>query len=77
MTRLFTSNDLIRFIYGETSTKENEKIKALLHKDGKFQKLYFQLLKSKEEIDGLTKFPSEKTIQNILDLSKSQDVFPV
>lgn len=77
MTRLFTSNDLVRFIYGETSKKENEKIKALLRKDSKFQKLYFQLLKSKEEIDGLIKFPSEKTIQNILDLSKSQDVFPV
>lgn len=75
MTKVFTQDDLIRYIYGETSNNENEKIESLLCSDDKFQELYTQLQAIRKGIDHIQNRPSETVIQRILDYSKTYNLY--
>ena len=51
MIKIFTKNDLVRYIYNETSKTENELIQVLLITDPKFKNTYLELLETKSGID--------------------------
>ena len=70
MTQKFTQNDLIRFIYKETSVRETLAIQEALNSDFdlfvEFQELYQAYL----QLPKATFSPSKSTIQEILQYSQ-------
>ena len=71
MTKTFTQNDLIRYIYHETTEQENSEIEETLLIDNEFFDAYRKLAEVSMELDRVNEEPSEKTINKILNYSKS------
>lgn len=71
MTKTFTPNDVLRFLYKETNKLENRQLEEamLVHADLLDQ--YLQLTSIKERLDKVREVPREETIRAILDYSKS------
>lgn len=53
MTRTFTQNDLIRYIYDETSNEESSELQQALLCDGSLQEEYKSLSSVKSMLDEL------------------------
>lgn len=62
----FTQDDLLRYLYGETSEKKTAAIRAALRKDAKLRGDFDQLKSLQNNLDQLKASPSKKTIDNIL-----------
>ncbi|MFQ3214583.1 MAG: hypothetical protein ACJAT1_000352 [Marivirga sp.] len=77
MTKTFTHDDLIRYVYNETTNEENHEIKEAIACDAVLMEQYGELRKLKAQLDGSMKTPSEKTINNILEYSKASNLHPV
>jgi len=71
MTKTFTRNDLIRYIYQETTEREKQEIEQELLLDNKLFEEYKNLAEVSMELDRVDLSPSEKTINKILNFSKS------
>ena len=71
MTKTFTRNDLIRYIYQETTEREKQEIEQKLLLDNKLFEEYKNLAEVSMELDRVNLSPSEKTINKILNFSKS------
>ena len=71
MTKTFTQNDLIRFLYDETPKLESEQLKHALLCDGDLLEEFNQLNAVKMMMTDLAESPSKETINSILDYSKS------
>ena len=71
MTKTFTPNDVLRYLYKETTTLENRQLEEamLVHADLLDQ--YLQLTRTKEQLDKVREVPKEETIQAILEYSRS------
>lgn len=74
MIKTFTPNDVIRYLYNETSEEENKAIAQALIIDAELLEIYMQLKQSAEKLDEIEKDPSENVINNILNYSKSKDL---
>ncbi|WKK82445.2 hypothetical protein [Marivirga arenosa] len=77
MTKIFTHDDLIRYVYEETEPEENRQIKLALNEDMELLDQYHELLWLKKQMDGGMMNPSEKTINTILEYSKAVNLHPV
>jgi hypothetical protein len=64
-------NDIIRFVYSETSISENEIIMQKLILNDDLYEFYMDCTSTKETIDSIKYEPSEKCISNILNYSRS------
>ena len=71
MTKTFTQNDLIRYLYHETSAKETKEINKALICDLELQKQFKDLLATKSQLDSVRLQPASSTIQNILSYARS------
>jgi len=71
MTKTFTRNDLIRYIYQETTEREKQKIEQELLLDNKLFEEYKNLAEVSMELDRIDLSPSQKTINKILNFSKT------
>jgi len=71
MIKTFTQNDLIRFLYHETSEKETKEINKALLCDSELQALYNELKSLRHELDSVRLEPSAASIQNILHYAHS------
>jgi hypothetical protein len=71
MTKTFTRNDLIRYIYQETTEREKQEIEQKLLLDNKLFEEYKNLAEVSMELDRVELSPSEKTINKILNFSKT------
>ena len=71
MTKTFTRNDLIRYIYQETTEREKQKIEQEFLLDNKLFEEYKNLAEVSMDLDRVDLSPSEKTIKKILNFSKS------
>jgi hypothetical protein len=60
------TEDLIQFIYNETSPSQNLLIKEALEQNWNLREEYEQLKHTIEEVKGLSFSPDAKTIENIL-----------
>jgi hypothetical protein len=71
MTKTFTPNDVLRYLYKETTNLENRQLEEamLVHADLLDQHL--QLTSAKEQLDKVREVPKEETIQAILEYAKS------
>ena len=70
MVQSFTKNDLIRYIYKETSVAETMAIHEALAQDCVLHEAYTELLHGMQQFPKATFSPSETTIQNILNYSQ-------
>jgi hypothetical protein len=71
MQKLFTPDDLVRFIYKETSPEENLAIKKAILEDMELAKTYHGMLTAREELDCLSLEPSPSSLNLILEYSKN------
>ena len=77
MTKTFTQNDLIRYIYHETTEQESIDIEETLLIDNEFFEEYRKLAEVSMELDRVDEKPSEKSIRKILNYSKSLNLHSV
>ncbi len=70
MTKTFTQNDLIRFIYRETSEEETREINKALLCDSTLQAQYTELNDAYKQVDRAKLEPSAASIQNILNYAR-------
>lgn len=66
MIETFTQNDLIRFIYHETTESEEKKINKALISDAELQQQYNELIAVKNLMDESQLDPSPSVINSIL-----------
>ena len=71
MIKLFTQNDLIKFLYHETSEEETKEINKALMCDAELQAMYGELKAAIGELDRDQLEPSSATTLNILAYSRS------
>lgn len=71
MTKTFTPNDLVRYIYQEMSGGENELLVQALHQDESLMEEYLDMLSTIEELDQIILHPSEKVVSAILKKANS------
>ncbi len=74
MTKTFTQDELIRYIYHETSDQENKEIENALICDDVILEMYKKLKNTIEQLDKIEQSPSGKVIDKILNYSKSVDL---
>lgn len=74
MTKTFTENDLVKFLYGELTQQESTELKQALISKPELQN---ELTKLKEVMTGLDKVrhqPSQRSVDKILAFSKGYEV---
>ena len=77
MTKTFTRNDLIRFLYKETSKEEEKKIKKALLIYPELLKEFKSLQKLIRNIEEIRLEPSDETVKKILSYSKNLNLHSV
>ncbi len=71
MIKTFTQDDVVRYVYQETSELETKEIRKALLCDAKLEEMYKDILSMKAQLDKARKMPSDRTVNNILNYSKS------
>jgi hypothetical protein len=66
----FTPEDLLRYLYNETSTKQTEEIKHALEKDWTLKEQYETIASGQTRLEALKLSPRKKTIENILNYAE-------
>lgn len=69
MTKTFTTNDLIRYIYNETNEQECRQISTALLCDSDLQETYKSLKILMKTLDKITAYPSKDCIDRIISYS--------
>lgn len=62
----FTSNDLLQYLYQETSTEKSAAIKEALESDWSLNETYRALVKDIKKLDDVNYSPRSKTIADIM-----------
>lgn len=71
MTKTFTQDDVVRYLYNEIPQNEKSQFEETLICDSSLLDLFHELSAVKRQLDGFIKSPSDRVIENILDYSKS------
>ena len=71
MIKIFTQNDLIRYLYHETSEEETKEINKALLCDSMLQAQWKELNSSKKSVDAAHLQPSADVVLNILSYSRA------
>jgi hypothetical protein len=66
----FTSEELLEFLFQETSAEKTEQIVQALEEDWNLKEEYNQISEAKEELSSVSFSPSQKTIHNILNYAR-------
>ena len=72
MIKTFTQNDLMRYLYHETTEKEEQEICKALLTDSELRVMYQSMLALKAEMDKAQLEPSPSTVLNILSYARSE-----
>lgn len=71
MTKPFTPNDLVRYIYQEMPEGEQELLMQALHSDHALMQEYVEMLSTIEQLNQMNLQPSEKVVKAIKSLAHS------
>ncbi|MBN7814146.1 hypothetical protein [Algoriphagus pacificus] len=71
MIKLFTPNDLVRYIYQEMTEEEQELLVQALHNDESLMQEYVEMLSTLEQLDQIQLHPSEKVVNAIKSRAQS------
>lgn len=72
MIKTFTQNDLMRYLYHETTEKEEQEINKALLSDTELRAMYTSMVALKNEMDKAQLEPSPSTVLNILSYARSE-----
>lgn len=72
MIKTFTQNDLIRYLYHETTEKEEQEINKALLSDSELRAMYTSMSAIKKEMDNAQLEPSPATVLNILSYARTE-----
>jgi|LakMenEpi03Aug12_release.lakeMendotaPanAssembly.Ray.scaffolds.fasta_scaffold3169881_1 hypothetical protein len=67
-----TQEDLLLYLYGETSPQQTQEIKNALEQDWNLKESYLQLEQTKNELDSFSLSPSEHSVNKILKYAEIQ-----
>ncbi len=70
MTKTITQDNLIRFIYNETTAEESSLIDEALSGDFQLMELFDQLIESKNQLDMLVTSPKKIMVDSVMAYSK-------
>lgn len=73
MTKTFTPNDVIRYLYKETTQTENRELEKAMICHAELLDQYVQVESVKTLLDSIKKSPSARVIQDILDYSTANN----
>ncbi|NNK73203.1 MAG: hypothetical protein HKO94_08430 [Flavobacteriaceae bacterium] len=74
MKQSYTENDLIRFLYHETSKLEDEGIAFQLEDEQEYNESFKDLLMAKQILNSLVVAPSQTCVNRILLQSRKRDL---
>ena len=67
-----TQEDLLQYIYGETSTEKTAEIKAALQSDWNLNEQYKEMVSAKESLGSVNIAPRKKAIDFVLNYANKQ-----
>ncbi|MCE7042930.1 hypothetical protein [Dyadobacter sp. CY312] len=70
MTKTFTYDDVVRYIYSETTETENDLIVEALALDDDLMTFYIDSLEIKTQMNKIVRTPTEQTIGKVLSYSQ-------
>lgn len=70
MTILFTPEDLVRYLYNETSPEKTAAIAAALQEDWTLREKFEVLKASAENLDKITESPRTEIVLNVLNYAR-------
>jgi hypothetical protein len=68
-----TQEDLLLYLYGETSPQQTQEIINALEQDWNLKETYLQLEQTKNELDSFSLSPSEHSVNKILKYAEIQE----
>lgn len=71
MTQTFTPNDVLRYVYEETSAQENLLIEDALLGDSQLLDFYLESLEMKLLMNKISRTPHDRVVDKILDFSRN------
>lgn len=73
MTQTFTltQNDVVRYLYNETSDEENNLIEEAMIYDRDLMDFYFDCINLKADMDTISMTPSDRAVNRILEYSRN------
>lgn len=73
MAQTFTlvQNEIIRYVYDETSKTENQLIEKLIVSDSEHLDFYLDCLSIKSKLNEIAYEPEEETVEKILEFSRN------
>ena len=74
MTKTFTYDDVVRYLYAETTENENELIVEALALDDDLMNFYLDSLEIKSQMNKIVRTPSDKSIEKIIRFSRQYPV---
>ena len=74
MQRSITKNQLLQFIYSESSETDTIRITEALHVDSYLNDTYKELKTAIQRLPRLSKNPANKTLQSILTYSRKEKI---
>ena len=74
MIKTFTPDDLLRYLYEDTSTEETKEIERALQLDLRLQNELEQLKADLELLDTLVPEPSERCLSHIMDYARAMNL---
>jgi hypothetical protein len=69
-----TSEDLVKYLYNETSEQKSATIQAALQTDWSLRELYDQLLTSQSELKKIEFSPRRETVNKILEYASKRHI---
>lgn len=76
MIKLFTENDLLRYVYGETSSNETIQIEEAIVCNPDLEEKYSNIAMDTKLLDSLFLNPSETVLDSIFDYSINLSMSP-
>ncbi|WP_439559187.1 hypothetical protein [Dyadobacter sp.] len=70
MTKTFTYDDVVRYLYAETTENENELIVEALALDDNLMNFYLDSLEIQTQMNKITRNPSDKVITEVFNYSR-------
>ena len=70
MTKTFTYDDVVRYLYAETTENENDQIVEALALDDNLMNFYLDSLEIQNQMNKITRTPSEKVISEVVRYSR-------
>jgi hypothetical protein len=70
MTKTFTYDDVVRYLYAETTENENELIVEALALDDNLMNFYLDSLEIQTQMNKITRTPSDKVVSEVFSYSR-------